>query len=215
VAKAARPRPQRRPPTSPDAHGAVKGPAPDFVVVGLGNPGDEYDGTRHNVGFAVADAIAQRHHASWRTTRNRAFECDATTPSGRIALVKPQTYMNVSGEAVRGVLKAADLGPDRLCVVHDELDLPLGTLRLKVGGGTAGHNGLKSIVQCCRAKDFVRLRFGIGRPPGRMPAADFVLRRFRRDELDAVADAVARAVDVVESWTAHGVEATQNAFHVS
>ena len=193
----------------------MKGPAPDFVVAGLGNPGDEYDGTRHNVGFAVADAFVRRHGGSWRTTRNRAFECDSTTPSGRVRLVKPQTYMNVSGESVRGVLKTAGLGVDRLCVVHDELDLPLGTLRLKVGGGTAGHNGLKSIVQCCRGKDFVRLRFGIGRPPGRMPAADFVLRRFGRDERDVVDDAVERAVDVLESWTAHGVEATQNRYHIA
>lgn len=193
----------------------AKGPAPDHVVVGLGNPGDEYASTRHNIGFAVVDAFVDRHGGSWRTSRNRALECDTTTPAGRVRLVKPQTFMNVSGESVNGVLKSAGVDVGRLCVVHDELDLPLGTLRLKAGGGTAGHNGLKSIVQCCRTKDFLRLRFGIGRPPGRMPAADYVLRRFARDETDTVGVGVEQAVDVLDSWLAHGVEATQNTFHVA
>lgn len=190
-----------------------RGPAPDLLVVGLGNPGTEYHGTRHNVGFEIVDLLARRHHGSWRTSRQRAEVCEVQTAAGRIALAKPQTYMNLAGESVKALLGHHDLGSGDVLVVHDELDLELGVLRLKFGGGSAGHNGLKSVVACLGTKDFARLRFGIGRPPGRMPGADYVLKRFRRDEADEVAVGVEEAADIAESWAAHGVEATQNRFH--
>jgi len=193
--------------------GDRRGPEVEALVVGLGNPGGEYAQTRHNIGFAVCDVLAARFHASWRNTRQRAEVAEIDTPQGRVALAKPQTYMNLSGESVKALLRQYGLGPDRLLVVHDELDLPLGTVRVKFGGGTAGHNGLRSLVQVCATKDFARLRFGIGRPPGRMPGADFVLKRFRADELDEVGVAVEVAADMAESWIDHGVEQTQNRFH--
>lgn len=183
------------------------------LVVGLGNPGAEYEATRHNVGFAVADVLARRHHASWRSTRQRAQVAECRTGAGTLVLAKPQTYMNLSGESVKALLRHHGIAPDRLLVVHDELDLPLAVVRLKLGGGTAGHNGLRSISQICATKDFARIRIGIGRPPGRMPGADFVLKPFRSDERDDVAGALETAADMVESWAESGVEPTQNRFH--
>lgn len=190
-----------------------KGPAPDAAVVGLGNPGDEYAQTRHNVGFFVCDRLVAAWGGSWRASKQRALVAEPNTPYGRLLVAQPQTYMNLSGESVKALLKSAGLPPEKLLVVHDELDLPLGTLRIKQGGGTAGHQGLNSIVRCLGTKEFARLRFGIGRPPGRMPAADYVLRKFKRDEADEVAIGIERSVEMVASWLDAGVEATQNAFH--
>ncbi|MBX7160500.1 MAG: aminoacyl-tRNA hydrolase [Acidimicrobiia bacterium] len=190
-----------------------RGPAPDLLVVGLGNPGAEYEGTRHNIGFEVVDLLARRHHGSWRTSRQRAEVCEVQTEAGRIVLAKPQTFMNVSGESVKALLRHFGLGPAEMLVAHDELDLPFAHVRIKSGGGTAGHNGLKSVVACIGTRDFARLRVGVGRPPGRMPGADFVLKRFRSDETDDAAVAVAVAADMAESWAAVGVDATQNRFH--
>lgn len=182
-------------------------------MVGLGNPGAEYHGTRHNVGFEIVDLLARRHLGSWRTSRQRAEVCEVQTAAGRILLAKPQTYMNLAGESVKAILRHAVLDVDALLVVHDELDLALGTVRIKSGGGTAGHNGLKSVVSCLGTKDFARIRLGIGRPPGRMPGADFVLKRFRSDEVAEAGVAVEVAADMAESWAAVGVDATQNRFH--
>lgn len=184
-----------------------------MLVVGLGNPGAEYHGTRHNIGFEIVDLLARRHHGSWRTSRQRAEVCEVQTAAGRVALAKPQTYMNLAGESIKALLRHHDLDLGAVLVAYDELDLPLGVLRLKLGGGTAGHNGVKSVVACLGSKDFARLRFGIGRPPGRMPGADYVLKGFRRDEVDEVAVAVEEAADIAESWAVHGVEPTQNRFH--
>lgn len=185
----------------------------DRLVVGLGNPGAEYEPTRHNVGFRVADAFVAAHSGAWRKSRHRALVSDMQVGDQRVTAAKPLTYMNLSGESVKALVKATSVDPGHLLVVHDELDVPLGELRLKDGGGTAGHQGLNSIGKILGTRDFVRLRCGIGRPPGRMDAADYVLRPFRRDESELVEIAVARAVDMIDSWLTHGVEATQNAFH--
>lgn len=190
-----------------------RGPDVGFAVVGLGNPGAEYDGTRHNVGFEVVDVLARRHHGSWRTSRQRAEVCEIQSEAGRILLAKPQTFMNLAGESVKAIMGHFGIELEELLVVHDELDLPLGTVRLKPGGGTAGHNGLKSVVACLGTRDFVRLRLGIGRPPGRMPGADFVLKRFRSDEVTEAEVSVQVAADMAESWATAGVEATQNRYH--
>ena len=196
---------------------ARRDPPPDAFVVGLGNPGADYDGTRHNVGFEVVDVLAGRHGGSWRESRRRALVCEIVVPGAgspaRVALAKPQTYMNESGGSVKACTAHYEVPPERLCVVHDDLDLDFAVLRLKQGGGTAGHQGLNSVARALGTKDFVRLRFGIGGPPGRMPAADYVLRRFKSDERTEVDVRVGEAADVVESWLAVGVEATQNRFH--
>lgn len=181
--------------------------------MGLGNPGAEYHGTRHNIGFEVVDLLARRHHGSWRTSRQRAEVCEVQMAAGRVLLAKPQTYMNLAGESVKALVRHFEVDLGELLVVHDELDLPLGVLRLKFGGGTAGHNGLKSVVACLGSRDFARLRFGVGKAPGRMPGADFVLKRFRSDEVAEVDVSVEVAADIAESWAADGVEATQNRFH--
>ncbi|MCC7078825.1 MAG: aminoacyl-tRNA hydrolase [Acidimicrobiia bacterium] len=185
----------------------------DRLVVGLGNPGAEYEPTRHNVGFRVADAFVAAHRGSWRKSRHRALVADMQIGDLRVTAAKPLTYMNLSGESVKALVKATSIDPEDLLVVHDELDVPFGELRLKYGGGTAGHQGLNSVGRVLGTRDFVRLRLGIGRPPGRMDAADFVLRPFRRDEADIADITIAKAVDVVDSWLSHGVEATQNTFH--
>lgn len=181
--------------------------------MGLGNPGPDYELTRHNVGFRVADAFVDSHAGSWRKSKHRALVADVEIASLHVTVGKPQTYMNVSGESVKALARSVPVEPVGILVVHDELDLPLGELRLKFAGGTAGHNGLKSIEKVLGTPAFARLRFGIGRPPGRMDPADFVLRRFRGEESDIVETEIPRAVEMVESWLLHGVEATQNAFH--
>ncbi len=185
------------------------------LIVGLGNPGSEYDRTRHNVGFDVVDAMAERHNGSWRLCRQRAVVSEISIRSDRIVLAKPQTFMNVSGQSVQALVRKYGVDIDRVVIVHDELDLDLGVVRLKVGGGTAGHNGLSSIVATCKSKDFVRVRVGIGKPPGRMRGADYVLRRFQSNEIPEAEVAIEVAVEMIGSWLEHGVAATQNSFHTS
>lgn len=187
-----------------------------FLIVGLGNPGPKYAGNRHNVGFMVADLLAQRVGGSMkRASRVRAEVCEGRlSPGGaRVVLVKPLTYMNVSGQAVAPLAVFFKVPSERIIVVHDELDLPFGVVRLKAGGGENGHNGLKSTSQALGDKGYVRARFGIGRPPGRIDPAAFVLRDFspaEKKELPLFTDLTADAVsEVVES----GLVKAQNKFH--
>jgi PTH1 family peptidyl-tRNA hydrolase len=189
-----------------------------WLVVGLGNPGREYEGNRHNVGFMVADLLARR--TASRFGRHRRSVADvAETRLGvgldtpRLVLAKPLTYMNLSGGPVAALASFYKVAPDRIVAVHDELDLPFGQLRAKVGGGEGGHNGLRSISQALSTKDYFRARFGIGRPPGRQDPADYVLSDFtavQRKELDYLVD---RTADIVESIIVRGLEATQNLYH--
>ena len=158
------------------------------LIVGLGNPGPEYERTRHNVGQMVADELASRMGVGF--TRHRAGAVVATGRLGiggpRVVLAKPTGYMNVSGRPVSALASFYGIGPEDLVVVHDELDIPFDTLRLKRGGGEGGHNGLKSITASLGTKDYARVRVGIGRPPGRMDVADFVLRPFTKPEQDVL-----------------------------
>jgi PTH1 family peptidyl-tRNA hydrolase len=174
------------------------------VVVGLGNPGRKYERTRHNVGFLVADELARRHGGSWRA-KKKAEAADIGFGLKNVALLKPTTFMNNSGAAVGGY------GAGQLIVVHDELDLSEGTVRVKVGGGAGGHNGLRSIRNQL-GPDFVRVRVGIGRPPAEahLSVTDYVLGRMDR----AVADAVPEAADAVEAVIEHGPEWAMNRFNV-
>jgi PTH1 family peptidyl-tRNA hydrolase len=192
-----------------------KGDTPtELLVVGLGNPGAEYAGTRHNAGAEVVELLAARHSARLRTSKEHALSADVRIDGKRVALAFPQTYMNDSGRAVAALVRRHGVTePSRIVVVHDELDLPLGRLQVKAGGGLAGHNGLKSIRDHLHSADFLRVRIGIGKPPGRQDGADHVLRRptkAQRDELDVI---VQEAADAVELILTAGVDAAMNRYN--
>jgi peptidyl-tRNA hydrolase, PTH1 family len=191
-----------------------------WVVVGLGNPGPAYAGNRHNVGQMTVDELARRASGSFRSQRGQAQVADVrlgTGPDGvpgpKVVLAKPTSYMNVSGSPVAGVLRMRGGSAERLIVVHDDLDIPFGQVRLKLGGGEGGHNGLRSISSVLGTRDYLRVRVGIDRPPGRMDPADYVLRDFgtaERKELPWLVDA---AADAVEMIVVQGLAAAQQRFH--
>jgi peptidyl-tRNA hydrolase len=187
------------------------GPA---LVVGLGNPGPEYAETRHNVGFRVVELLAARAGGGrFSKHRTNSDVLEGRLAGRRVVLAKPRTYMNVSGGPVAGLVRYFSVSPQDLLVVHDDLDLGFGVIRLKLGGGEGGHNGLRSISSSIGTKDYLRVRFGIGRPPGRQDPADYVLKRFsgtERKELDLAVDL---AADAVEALLADGLEPAQNKFH--
>ena len=180
-----------------------RGTPADLLVVGLANPGAEYDGTRHNVGAEVVHLLADRHGAKLRKAKERAMADEVTVSGRRLALAIPVTYMNLSGEAVAPLVRRHGIDdPHRLVVVHDELDLPVGTFRVKVGGGLAGNNGLKSVKAHLHTDDFVRVRIGIGKPPGKAQGVDHVLKKpgkADRAELDIVIQEAADAVELILS----------------
>ena len=187
-----------------------------FLVVGLGNPGPAYRGNRHNVGFMVLGVLAERVGGRFSKHKARADVIEGRfgpPPALRVVLAEPRSYMNESGGPVAGLCGFYKIPVERLVVVHDELDLPYGSLRLKRGGGDNGHNGLRSITRSLGSREYLRVRFGIGRPPGHQDPADYVLTDFtpaERKELDYLVD---RSADIVESVILHGLEHTQNAFH--
>ncbi|CAM5479540.1 MULTISPECIES: aminoacyl-tRNA hydrolase [Streptomyces] len=188
-----------------------------WLVVGLGNPGPEYTANRHNVGFMVADLLAARAGGKFKAHKARAQVLEARIgapgPGGRrIVLAKPQSYMNLSGGPVTALRDFYKVPTERIVAVHDELDIDYGALRLKLGGGDNGHNGLKSMTKSL-GPDYHRVRFGIGRPPGRMQVADFVLKDFsstERKELDYFVD---RAADAVEALVVAGLERAQSSYN--
>ncbi|MBB2985744.1 aminoacyl-tRNA hydrolase [Terracoccus luteus] len=198
-----------------------------WLVVGLGNPGPQYAGNRHNVGAMVVDELAARDasgvaggRASFKTHRARARVAEirlGTRPGGapgpRTVLAVPGTYMNESGGPVAGLLKYYDVPLERLVVVHDELDIDAGAIRLKRGGGEGGHNGLRSITKSVGSKDYLRVRVGIGRPPGRQDPADFVLKDFGKVERDGLPFLLDDAADAVEALLEVGLEPAQQRFH--
>ena len=189
-----------------------------WLVVGLGNPGPEYAKNRHNVGFMIADVLAGRVGARFGRARRAVAEvAEARLGYGgpRLVLVKPMTYMNLSGGPVAGLAQFYKVPVGQIIAIHDELDLPWTQLRLKIGGGEGGHNGLRSLTKSLGNKDYLRVRFGIGRPPGRQDPADYVLQDFsavERKELDFFVD---RAADAVEMLIQRGLEATQNHYHAA
>lgn len=187
-----------------------QGSSLDLLVVGLGNPGREYAGNRHNVGWMVVDELARRHGGSWRSKFSGQL-AELRLDSHKVALLKPETYMNESGRSVSAAARFFKLDPDAVLVVHDESDLEAGRLQLRLGGGLAGHNGLRSIAQHLKSQDFLRLRVGVGRPErgDPRPLADYVLSDFEPHE-DA-AGLVARAATAVETLDAEGVDRAQAA----
>jgi len=187
------------------------GPA---VVVGLGNPGPGYERTRHNVGFLVVDELASRGGGRFSLhKRSGADICEVRLVGRRTVLVRPRSFMNVSGAPVAAVARFFSVTADDLLVVHDDLDLTLATVRLKRGGGEGGHNGLRSITQSLGTKDYLRVRVGIGRPPGRMDPADFVLKPFRAAERTEIELAVVQAADAAELLLTRSLADAQNQVH--
>ncbi len=187
-----------------------------FLIVGLGNPGAEYELTRHNVGFMAADALVTAHRLTYdRRKKSKSKVAEGAIAGRRVLVAKPQTFMNLSGSAVQGLVAFYQIPPERILVVFDDLDLPLGTLRIRPKGGSGGHRGMSDIIQRLGTQDFPRVRFGIGRPPGRMDPAAYVLRRFSAEEQPAVEEALARVVDTVETWLTQGIDAAMNRYNGS
>ncbi len=195
-----------------------------WLIVGLGNPGPSYCGHRHNIGAMVVDELAARARASLRSNRARAVASEvrlAVPPDGppgetlgpRAVIAKPSTYMNESGGPVAGLLSFYKIPVENLVVIHDDLDIPFADVRLKLGGGEGGHNGLRSITKSVGTRDYLRVRVGIGRPPGRMDAADYVLHDFSAPERSEVPLLISDAADAAERLVAQGLVAAQQQWH--
>ena len=184
-----------------------------WLVVGLGNPGPVYAGNRHNAGSMVLDLLADRVREKFKAHKGRANLVETRFAGDRVLLAKPMTYMNESGGPVASLRDFFKVPTDRIVVVHDELEIPYGWLRLKAGGGDAGHNGLKSISACLGSKEYVRIRVGIGRPPGRMDVASYVLKDFSGTERKELPFHLDRAADAVEGILRTSLEQAQNAFN--
>ena len=188
-------------------------PEERWLIAGLGNPGPEYAGNRHNAGQMVADLLAERMGARFKAHRTRNEVADGRLAGVPVTLAKPRTYMNLSGGPVAALAAFYKIPPERIVVVHDELDIPFGAVRLKRGGGDNGHNGLRSVTQALGTNEYNRARFGIGRPPGRMDAATFVLRDFSAAERKELPLLIDRCADAVETLLSKGLAVAQNTFH--
>lgn len=184
------------------------------LIVGLGNPGPQYEKTRHNVGFMVADALAGRIGGAFSShKKSNSDVVQARLGSRSVIIAKPRTFMNLSGQPVAALARFFSIEPANIVVVHDELDIDFGALRLKLGGGEGGHNGLRSISQHLSTKDYLRVRVGVGRPPGRMDPASFVLKPFSAAERKDLGVVVEEAADAAELLLSAGLEAAQNRVH--
>ncbi|MBO0821710.1 MAG: aminoacyl-tRNA hydrolase [Nocardiopsaceae bacterium] len=184
-----------------------------WIVAGLGNPGPEYAGTRHNAGHMVLALLAERLGTRFKTHRTRCDIAEGRIGGVPVTLARPRSYMNVSGGPLAALVKFYKLYPERTIVTHDELDVPFGAIRLKLGGGDNGHNGLRSVTSALGSRDYYRVRFGIGRPPGRMDPAAYVLRGFSPAERKELPYLVDRCADAVETLVTKGLIAAQNAYH--
>ena len=191
-----------------------RGTPADLLVVGLGNPGEQYARTRHNVGAEVVGALAARGGASLKRSKERALTAEVTRADHRLALAFPQTFYNEAGSAVLLLTRRYGIDdPHQVVIVHDELDLPPGTIRVKLGGGLAGNNGLKSVKAHLKTDDFVRVRLGVGKPPGSQQGADHVLRQPGKAERVELDIAIQEAADAIELLAAQGVEAAMNRYN--
>lgn len=184
-----------------------------FLIVGLGNPGPQYRQNRHNIGFMVVDTLSEAADIPLRRVAFRAIVGKGVFAGEQVVIAKPQTYMNESGQAVGSLLHFYKIAPERLMVVHDDLDLPFGTLRLRPTGGTGGQRGMESIVAALGTQDFNRLRMGIGRPPGRMDPKDYVLHDFDPSEQDGLPQMRSIAVDAMRCFLTEGIEKAMNTFN--
>lgn len=186
-----------------------------YLIIGLGNPGKEYADTRHNVGFRVADELARRYGLAFGKKERKALAASGVIQGKKVILAKPQTYMNLRGEAVRALVDFYKVETPNLMVVGDDMDIPLSTLRLRKSGSAGGQNGLKNIIQHLGTQEFSRLRFGIGRPPGKMDPKGYVLQAFKGDDAILAAQMVDRAANAVESWLTEGIELAMTRYNGS
>ena len=186
-----------------------------WLIVGLGNPGPEYSRNRHNVGQMVLDELAARIGGNFKAHKARAQVLEGRLGIGgpRLVLAKPSTYMNVSGGPVSALARFYDVDLSRVVAVHDEIDIPFNTVKLKIGGGEGGHNGLRDVSKALATKDYLRVRVGVGRPPGRMDTADYVLRDFAPAEKKELPFLLDDASDAVELLISEGLTAAQQRFH--
>ena len=184
------------------------------MIVGLGNPGPRYAQNRHNVGFQIVDELVAKHGLGFDKRQFKALIASGHIDGQRVLLVKPQTFMNLSGEAVQPLVSYYKVELEDLMVVFDDMDLPVGVIRLRPFGGAGGHNGMKSIIGRLGSNQFPRLRVGIGRPPGRMDPAAYVLQDFSADEESLMVQVRDRAVQALETWLNSGIDAAMNAFNV-
>ena len=182
------------------------------IIVGLGNPGSQYEGNRHNIGFMVVDRLATTHHIRITTKRFKALSGKGLINSQEVIFVKPMTFMNRSGEAVKKVLDFFRSGLEELIVIHDDLDLPFGRLRFKQRGGDGGHQGVRSIIELTGGANFLRLKVGIGRPPRGMEPADYVLNSFDRFEQSHLSQTIDQAAEALEVAITDGVQTAMNRF---
>jgi PTH1 family peptidyl-tRNA hydrolase len=193
--------------------GPRKGTAADLLVVGLGNPGDEYTHTRHNVGADTVELFAKRHGATLKKGKERARADQVRIGDKLVALAVPLTYMNDSGAAVVALARRYGVDPHQVVIVHDELDLPVAALKVKVGGGLAGHNGLRSVKSHLHSDDFVRVRIGVGKPVSKEHGADHVLKRFSKRERTEIDVTLEQAADAVESIVRDGADVAMNRYN--
>ena len=184
-----------------------------FLIVGLGNPGRNYRGNRHNLGFILVDHLAARLSLSFTRMQSKALVTQGEYEGKSVVLAKPQTFMNLSGQAVSGLVRFYKLPLVNLLVAYDDVDLPLGSLRLRPSGGSGGHKGMESIIVQLGNQDFPRLRLGVDRPPDRMEAADYVLQNFSRDELESLPQTLDRAVDAVLVFLNEGLQQAMTDFN--
>ncbi len=191
-----------------------------FLIVGLGNPGREYRETRHNIGFMLLDHLAVRINAHFTRLQSKALVASANyhpqnagAGERKIILAKPQTFMNLSGQSVRGLLHFYKLPLENLLIAHDDLDLPVGTIRIRPDGGSAGQKGMISTIERLGTDEFPRLRLGIGRPPGQMQAPDYVLQDFSNTDLTVISETLNRAVEAALMWVTDGLEAAMNKYN--
>ena len=184
-----------------------------IVIAGLGNPGARFENTRHNVGFITIDRFAERHGISVRRLRHKALTGEGSVGGEKILLVKPQTFMNDSGVSLREIMTFYKLEPDQLAVVYDDVDLPVGTLRIRRQGSAGTHNGMRSLIYQLGYDDFPRFRIGIGADRGRIPLRDFVLSGFAADELDPMRETIDRCVDALGEMLSIGIEKTMQQYN--
>lgn len=184
-----------------------------YLIIGLGNPGREYKDTRHNIGFMLIDHLAERIGARGMKVQSKAIVTSGLHEERKLILAKPQTYMNLSGHSVQGLLHFYKIPHTHLLVAHDDLDIPYGTIRIRPTGGPGGQRGMANTIELLGTKDFPRLRLGIGRPPGRMEAKDYVLQNFSKDELKLMPDLLSRASDAALEFVMNGLNAAMNKYN--
>lgn len=186
-----------------------------YLIIGLGNPGREYHETRHNVGYMVLNKLANKLSIRFTRLQSKALVATFIDKERKLILAKPQTYMNLSGQSVKGLVRFYKLTLDHIVVIHDDIDLPLGTIRIKSGGGSAGQKGIASLMDHLGTDQFIRIRIGIGRPPGQLPVADFVLDKFTRDEADKISQTLDHGVNAALELLTHGLDVAMNKFNGS